>query len=360
MTEAAQPDTSATARRARPPSTLDYPLQPPAADGSVVEVAPGILWARMPMPMALDHINVWLLRDHDGWVIVDTGLGTDAVRERWEAIVRNHLQGLPVKAVLCTHFHYDHAGSARWLTERYGVPLLMTHGEYYLMRAMSEPPPDPLPAPHGEFFRRTGLPEDALRDMLAMLRSDPFRSDSPMAFHRLREADELSIGTRRWRVIIGEGHSPEHACLYSADDRILVAGDQLLPRITSTIQVSGVEPEANPLQLWLASLDRLTLLAPDTLVLPSHQGVFRGLHARVGELHAHHAQQLALLRERVGQAGRCSAHEAVQHLFPRLRGAMDRILALGETVAHLSWLCHEGQLRRVLDADGVYRFSVTE
>jgi glyoxylase-like metal-dependent hydrolase (beta-lactamase superfamily II) len=168
----------------------------------------------------------------------------------------------------------------------------------------------------------------------------------------------LAVGPRRWQVLIGEGHSPEHACLWSAEDRLLIAGDQLLPRISSNVLVPAYEPESNPLQLWIDSLGRLERLPPDTLVLPSHQGVFRGLHARVAELREHHRHQLDALRLFVAEAGECTAFEAMQALFPRLRGAGDQMLALGETLAHLAWWLDDGALRRRLDDDGVHRYAV--
>lgn len=352
-----QPAAEAGGRRPARPSALTYPLAPPQPDGSVVEVAPGVGWARMPMPMALDHINVYLLRDDDGWYLIDTGLSTPTTQQLWEKIAREHLQGLPVKAVLCTHFHYDHAGLAHWLCERFAVPLYMTYGEYYMLRAMYNPMPDPLPAPHQAFFDQAGLPADRLGAMLAALRSDHFLPAQPMAFRRLRGGQVLRIGGRDWRVVIGEGHSPEHACLYCEEERILIAGDQLLPGISSNIQVTSVEPEENPLQLWLDSLSRLELLAPDTLVLPSHQSVFRGVRPRVQELRDHHARHLARLRAFVNREGGCNAYEAMGWMFPHVSKPMDTLLALGETIAHLSWLRQDGDVTRALDAGGVYRFS---
>lgn len=339
---------------------LDYPFAAPATDGSVVEVAPGILWVRMPMPMALDHINVYLLRGDDGWTLIDTGLSTGLTRERWEHIAAHHLQGLPIVRLVCTHMHYDHAGLASWLCERFGIPLYMTHGEYYMMRALAEPMPDPLPQAQAEFYQRAGMPQERVDRMWKAMRKDPFMPTQPHSFTRLRGGDEIALGGRTWRVVIGEGHSPEHACLYCEQDEILIAGDQLLPRISSNVLVTGIEPEANPLKLWLESLTRLEQLAPGTLVLPSHERVFRGLHARTQELREHHEHQFVLLRAHLTENDSCTAFEAMLCLFPRLRGPVDDMLALGESIAHLSWLRYEGVLRRVLDEDGVHRFALAD
>ena len=346
------------AQRLRASAVLDYPYTPPAADGSVVEVAPGILWARMPMPMALDHINVYLLRDEEAWTVVDTGLHTETSKQVWEHIAATHLDGLPITRLICTHGHYDHAGLAAWIMERFGACLQMTYGEYYMVRGLMGPPPDPLPSSQRNFYLRAGMCDEQIDRMFSALRSDPFMPPIPPHYQRIREGDTLPIGDRDWVVLIGEGHSPEHACLYNPADRILIAGDQLLPRITSNVLVSPIEPEANPLQLWLASLDRLDQLAPDTLVLPSHQNVFRGLHARVEELRLHHQQQFDLLCEELKQHGPHTALELMLVQFPKRRHAADDLMAMGETIAHLSWLRHEGRVRRVLEEDGCYRFAL--
>ncbi|MBS0509505.1 MAG: MBL fold metallo-hydrolase [Proteobacteria bacterium] len=310
----------------------------------------------MPMPMALDHINVYLLRDGDGWTVVDTGLNTATSRERWEHIAANHLQGLPIRRLVCTHGHYDHAGLAAWIMERFDATLCMSYGEYFMIRGFAGPPSNPLPPTQQAFYLRAGMQDAQIAQMFDALRGDPFMPPVPPAYQRLRDGDVLRIGARDWQVVVGEGHSPEHACLYNASDRILIAGDQLLPRITSNVLVTPIEPEANPLQLWLASLDRLARLADGTLVLPSHQNVFRGLHARVAELHAHHQQQFDLLCAVLTRLGPATALELMQVQFPKRRHAMDELMAMGETIAHLSWLRHAGRIRRVLDEDGRYRF----
>lgn len=344
------------APRLRTRAPLSYPFTPPATDGSVVEVAPGILWLRQPMPMSLDHINVYLLRDGDGWTLVDTGLNTARSRELWQHIVATRLDGLPLKRLICTHNHYDHAGLAAWLMRTHGIPLLMSYGEYFMMRALPAPPPV-LPDSHLRFYREAGMPAEMVTRMFDALRNDPFTAEPPPSFQRIRDGERLRIGEREWRVLVGEGHSPEHACLVCDAEQILIAGDQLLPRISSNVLVTPIEPEGNPLQLWLASLDRLDQLHPDTLVLPSHQGVFRGLHARVQELHAHHEQQFALLLAAIDECGPSTAFELMQRQFPKRRHPADDLMAQGETIAHLSCLRYQGRLRRVLDEDGCHRFS---
>lgn len=335
-----------------------FPFVAPRPDGEAVPIAEGVLWLRMPMPMQLDHINVYLLRDDDGWFIVDTGLNTGATRKLWEQVVERHCEGLPVKGVICTHFHYDHAGLSAWFAERFDTPLYMTHGEYFTMRTLAGPPPEPLPPTLLQFYLRAGMSEERVEEMFSSLRRDPFMPPQPRAFRRLREAQVLRIGGRDWRIVIGEGHSPEHACLYCESDQILIAGDQLLPRITSNVLVTDIEPEANPLKLWLDSLGRLALLAPGTLVLPSHERVFRGLHRRVEELYAHHDLQFEIIRSFLTEAGAATAFETKARQFPKTLSAVEDMMALGETIAHLSFLRYTGDVRRVLDDDGKYRFNL--
>lgn len=344
----------------KPASLLRYPFTPPKTDGlSMVEVAPGVQWVRMPMPMSLDHINVYLLRDGAGWAVVDTGLGLDSTYALWERMFSEVLEGQPLTRIICTHCHYDHAGAAAWLQERFGVPLLMTYGEFMMQRMHQAPPPDPLPDAHLAFYAQAGVPSELCNRMFDALRKDPFIGPAPAQYQRIRDGEVLEIGERRWQVVRGEGHSPEHASLYDAEGRVLLAGDQLLPIITSNVMVTPFEPDANPLHRWLLSLERLRELHPETLVLPSHQGVFYGLRERVDEIVAHHQDQLDKLREHLHQCTQATALELVAVLFPRLRGAVDQMMALGETMAHLNYLRHNGQLTRARDADQVDRYCLT-
>ena len=339
---------------------LDFPLAPPRPDGTVVEVTEGLLWARMPMPMGLDHINVYLIRDGAGWLAVDTGLALPHTRELWEHLVSTALGGAPLTGLLCTHFHYDHAGLAAWMQERFDIPLWMTLGEFHTLRTLWAPSPAQIPAHQARYYHRAGLPAERAQALFDTLRQDRFVSTAPATFRRVRQGDVMTIDGRPWQVLVGEGHSPEHACLFDAERRLLVAGDQLLPRISSNLMVSSTEPEADPLQRWFLSLDRLDTLPEDTLVLPSHDEVFRGVHRRTRMLRWHHQRTLDRLAERLMQGraeGGCTAVQAMAALYPRLRGPMDEILALGETLAHLNWFLAQGRIARTLDDQGIHRYA---
>lgn len=339
--------------------TYEQPFTPPPRDGSVVPVADGILWARMPMPMALDHINVYLLRGATGWTAVDTGLNTDDGRACWEHIAREHLDGLPIEALICTHFHYDHAGLAPWFCERFNVPLYMTLGEFMTMRVANAPrPAEPAPTTH-RFYHAAGMPAEQAARIFDALRADPFIPPPMPHYRRLRGGQLLTIGARRWQIIIGEGHSPEHACLYCEEDGLLIAGDQLLPGISSNVMVTDMEPDGNPLQGWFDALDRLDACRAGTLVLPSHQNLFIGVQRRTGALRAHHVHEFGVLLACLERRGGCSAHQAMGELFPKLRYPVDSMLALGETLAHLAWLRQCGRVAYRLDQDGVGIYTRT-
>lgn len=349
-------EAQARQRKVAERDALEYPFAPPDRAGEVTEVARGVYWARIPMPMALDHINVYLLDDGDGWYLVDTGLNTQESKACWQALAQNQFPGLPLKGVICTHFHYDHAGLASWLMQEFDAPLYMSHGEYFTMRALASSNAVIKEDSQRAFFNRAGMPAERFEKMLGSHRRDPFVPDFPASFVRLREGESLSIGGRCWQVVVGEGHSPEHACLYAAQDAILLAGDQVLPGISSNVLVSDVEPEADPLRLWLNSLDKLLALAADTLVLPAHGQVFRGLHTRVDQLHAHHQRQLEILMGPARQGESFTAWEAMGWLFRRELKSIELLLALGETLAHLNYLCRFGRLERCRDSTELDRY----
>jgi len=334
---------------------LSFPFDtPPTPTGELLDVAPGVKWLRMPLPFGLDHINLYLLRDGDGWVILDTGLDTEDTRALWEQIFTM----LPEKinAVICTHFHPDHAGLAGWLVARLRVPLYMTHGEYYTLRAMASPL-DGTSWQAREFYQRAGFPPEQIDDTLKMLGRFGYTSPPPSAFRRLRSGEVLGIGEHDWQIIIGNGHSPEHACLFCPALGVLIAGDQLLPRITSNVIVNPSEPEADPLADWMDSLQRLGQLPADTLVLPAHEMPFVGAAIRARQMSEHHEKHLEDVMAHCQEQPR-TGYDIMKFMFPRRTGAFDDVLALGEGLAHLAYLTARNRLERHLDADGNYRFSV--
>ncbi len=335
---------------------LDYPLTAPAADGSVVTIAPGLLWARMPMQGSLGHINVYLLEDNDGWWIVDTGLCIDKVKSLWLKLADKYFAEKPLKALICTHFHYDHSGQSAWLNDYFNVPVYMTHGEYFAMRVFSTGIADVGSPSQRDFFHCSGVPGDLAEEVIVSCSNDPFRAASPPSYIRIRDEQSLQIGSRQWRIIIGQGHSPEHACLYCEDEGILIAGDQLLPEISSNVLVTDIEPYGNPLALWLQSLTRLEKLPDETLVLPAHGPVFRNLKVRVHQLQTHHERQLNILREKMADGQPATAFQLMGCLFQRKLSTIENILALGETLAHLNWLMENHEISALTDSEGIRQY----
>lgn len=338
---------------------LDYPFgERLPAIGGIEAIAPGLGWLRMPLPFALDHINLWMLDDGEGYAAVDCGVATDVTRDAWEQIFSGPLAGSVLRRVIATHCHPDHIGLSDWLCQRFDARFWITTGEYGFGRMMSAglPGVDGTAAiPH---FQRHGLAGDALLEQM-QTRKNYFPSlvpQVPLAYTRMQHGQMITIGKHDWRVITGFGHSPEHASLYCADLNILISGDMVLPRISTNVSVFAVEPEGNPLQLYLDSLERFADLPADTLVLPSHGRPFRGLHTRITQLREHHVARLAEVE--AACVTKCSAMDIVPMMFKRPLDAHQLSFALGEALAHLHLLWMRGTLQRQLCDDGILRFYV--
>jgi glyoxylase-like metal-dependent hydrolase (beta-lactamase superfamily II) len=334
---------------------MSFPFADPPAAGRACEVAPGLYWLRMPLPFALNHINLWLLRDRDGWTAVDCGIGLDETRAHWETIFAEVVGRSGLTRVLVTHFHPDHFGNAGWLTRRFAAPLWMTETEYLTAQAQYHALPGFGSDATAVLFSEHGL--DAERVSSISARGNSYRKivgEPPGRFARMLDGDDIDIGGNMWRVIVGYGHAPEHAALYCKSLGVLISGDMLLPKISTNISVWPIKPESDPLRLFLQSLDRFTELPADTLVLPSHGLPFRGAHHRVQMLHEHHRDRLAEVLEACSESR--SAADLLPLLFRRTLDTHQTFFAMGESIAHLNYLWLQAKLARARDADGVYRF----
>jgi glyoxylase-like metal-dependent hydrolase (beta-lactamase superfamily II) len=334
---------------------LEFPYAAPPAPGRVIEVAPGVLWLRMPLPFALNHINLWLLREQDGWTAVDCGYGDDNTRALWEQHFADTLAGKTILRVIATHAHPDHLGLAHWLVHRHGCPLWMTQGEYLWAHAVWNNVAGWGAAQTGALFARHGL--DAARVEAQIGRGHPYRIGVPAiptTYHRVFDHDEINIGGREWRVITGYGHSAEHAALYCESLSVLISGDMLLPTITTNVSVWSTEPEADPVRRFLESIQRFSTLPDATLVLPSHGLPFRGARQRVAALTEHHAARLGELAAAATHP--VTAMDVVPVLFRRPLDTHQIFFAMGEAIAHLNHLYCLGELTRTVRDDGIITF----
>ena len=348
-------DTSLQRERLEKP-TLIYPFEAPPAVGKTIQIAPGVVWMRMPLPFVLNHINIWGLEDEGGWAVVDTGMGTDDTLAAWRALFAEATDQRPLTRIFVTHMHPDHVGMAGWLTRKFKCRLWMTRLEYLNCRVLTADTGRKAPEDGVSFFRRAGWSDAAIENYQARFgKFGKYIHALPDSYRRMADGEEIKIGANTWRVIVGTGHSPEHACLYCADLKLLISGDQVLPRISSNVSVHPTEPDADPMRDWLESLDKIKREVPDdVLVLPAHNECFRGLHARLDYLGASQGRSLDRLRKTLREPKR--AVDVFAALFGRGIDETDGgllNLATGESLACLNYLLHRGEVSRDIDALGV-------
>jgi glyoxylase-like metal-dependent hydrolase (beta-lactamase superfamily II) len=324
--------------------------------GEAIELAPGILWLRMPMPMALNHINIYLLDDGDGWTVIDCGLADQTIMAIWERVGSDVLGGRPITRIIGTHFHPDHVGLAGWMLERHDASFWMSRAEWLNARAFYLDTSVEFIEQMAGFYTRTGMTVPEIERL--RLHGNEYRrlvTPIPSAFSRIAPDTRFTIGGRDWLPIFGAGHSPEHVSLYSPELNLILGGDMLLPRITPIIAVWWTEPDGNPLADYLKFLDGLDDHGDDVRVLPAHDRPYRGLKSRVQYLGRHHEQRLDTT------AGACrapaTAREVMGVLFDRELDAVQTRFAIGESLAHLHLLLDQGALNRHLADDGVYRYE---
>jgi len=332
-------------------ASLDYPYPDTPQPGATIEVAPGVRWLSMPLPFALDHINLWLV----GETIVDTGIGDAATRALWEKILLQK----QIKRVVLTHYHPDHAGNAAWLVQKFGAEFWTTQGEYLTAHAVRASGAGYTTEAVLEVFRKNGLSAERAATMGG--RGNRYAAlvpEFPHSYRRIIEGDRVKMGGHEWRAFIGHGHAPEHLSLYCEALNVVIAGDMLLSTISTNVSVWSIDPEGDPLRLFLESLQRYRELPEDVLVLPSHGKPFRGAHTRVAELEAHHQGHFAKM-ENILKNKQCSAGELLGVLFRRPLDAHQTFFAMGEAIAHLHYLYYAGRLKRANGPDGIMRYAAS-
>jgi glyoxylase-like metal-dependent hydrolase (beta-lactamase superfamily II) len=315
----------------------------------------------MPLPFALDHINLWLIDGAGGFAAIDCGFGDDVTRGAWQRHFAATMGHRAITRLVATHYHPDHLGNAEWLAARFGVQVTMTHAEFLHAHAVWRDEAPLAVASFAQFLRAHGMTEGHV-DALTT-RGNAYRRGVPTlpaTFSRIVDGDCLELGDRAFRIIAGFGHSPEHAALYCAEPGIVISGDMLLPRISTNISAWPGEPDGDPLQRFLDSLSRFEDLPSDTLVLPSHGLPFRGIALRVEQLRAHHRARLIELEDFVRSAAApVSAADVLPTLFRRELDLQQRFFAMGEAIAHLNHLWHQQRVERVVDAHRSILFRAT-
>lgn len=340
---------------------LRYPWEEPPAEGEAIEVAKGVLWMRLPLPMALDHVNVYALDEGDSWTLIDTGIYSKKARGIWDKLLAGPLAGKPVERIVLTHHHPDHVGFAGWFQKEHGAALWTTRTAWLLAR-MLVLDEQPVPTEEGlAFYRAAGMDADIYEERKS---ARPFNfadgvHPMPLGFRRLQEGDTIEMGGRTWDVRIGNGHAPEHATFWSRDDNLVIAGDQILPSISPNIGVYPTEPEADPLGEWLVSCEKFADLArEDHLVLGGHKLPFTGLPLRMQQLIQNHHGALERLMDHIAVprvAGDCFVP-----LFKRKIGSAEYGLALVEAYAHLSHLYQIGRATRTQREDGAWLWQAKD
>ncbi|PRO68031.1 MBL fold metallo-hydrolase [Alteromonas gracilis] len=337
---------------------MEYLYDKQVEPGEFIEIAEGVLWLTMPLPFDLDHINLYLLKGEGGWVVLDTGIGTSTTKSLWLRIFEQ--LSAPIVGVIVTHLHPDHVGLAGWIADTYNVPFYMTQTEYFTARAFSAGRNGATNERDIIYYQRAGL-DDALIEKLTAGDGNGYSSvvsPLPISYIRLKDGMTLSLGKDEWRVIIGRGHSPEHACLFNERKNILISGDHILPIITPNIGAYSTEPDANTLDDYLSTLPQFKLLPKDVTVLPAHKLPFVGLHERVDTLIEHHQEHLRALLEA------CERPQTVVALLPvmfkRKLSSRNMFFAVAECLSHLNYLYNKGMLSRDVNDKGHYEFTAIE
>tara|TARA_B100000959_G_scaffold197408_1_gene206502 strand:+ start:4098 stop:5135 length:1038 start_codon:yes stop_codon:yes gene_type:complete len=336
---------------------LHYPLSKRPPDGETLEVAPDIYWLRMPLPIALNHINLWLLEGNEGWTIIDTGMATNESKTIWENLFEHSFKAKSLEKLVVTHMHLDHSGLAGWLADKWKIDpcftekefletLKISHGMDHKQREMSL-----------DYYKKCGYDEESRQQFIERIEyRKSLATKLSNDFQHIKDQEVLQLSDGEWRIIVASGHSPEHACLYSETKNVFICGDILLPRITPNVSVNPTNPDSNPLGDWFDSLEKVKQSIPDdVLVLPSHGYPYQGAHKRIEAILRNHREKLEKIYSYTDDPK--NVFELFPVLFESKINKHNQVLAVGETMSHLNYLVAENRLVRSIDENGLYLFS---
>ncbi|NOD34916.1 MULTISPECIES: MBL fold metallo-hydrolase [unclassified Ruegeria] len=337
---------------------IRYPWDEPPATGEAIQIAEGVLWMRLPLPMALDHVNIYALDDGDSWTVIDTGLSSNKTRRIWETLMSGPLAGKPIRRVIVTHHHPDHVGNAGWFQSEHGAELVTSRTSWLFARMLTLDVQETWPQETLDFYLSAGMAPEVLT---ARMNDRPFNfADTvypmPLGFTRIQQGDVIRMGGRDWDVHMGNGHAPEHATFWSRDDNLVLSGDQILSSISPNLGVYATEPMADPVSAWMEACERLQILArPDHLVLGGHKLPFTGLPLRMKQLIENHHSALERLLDHLDEPK--AAADCFLPLFKRTIREGEYGLALVEAVAHMNHLYHIDAVIRTQRADGAWLYQ---
>ncbi len=340
-----------------PQSGLDFPFEHPPAPGELVDVAEGIRWLRLPLPYRLDHVNIYLIKQDRGWIALDTGLGTDECKAAWDTVLGGPLKQDGLTGLIISHFHPDHVGLANWLVERCGVGVTMPRPEYLHSLVLQHAPADFGNDVFRPFYTRHGLASEVTEIVLSRGHEYLRRTTGvPASYHRIKHNDTIGSGGRAFKVLTGGGHALGQAMLYRPEDRLFLAADQVIARISPNVSVHPMEPDLDALGIYLRSLrDIRATVNEDVLVLPGHGLPFYGLHKRIDALIEHHGLRCGEIETACRNAA-LSVAEILPFVFPRVLDAHQTGFAFGEVLAHVNHMLERGRLRFEPDNAGVHRY----
>lgn len=320
-------------------------------DSKIREVAAGIYQIYLPLPMRPSIVNVYLVRDGDEWALIDTGMHS----EDSFATLKASLQevGCPptsIRKLISTHHHADHFGASRAHKELTGAEVYLNPIEVQRMERMQSSAPSPEAI---AFFRSHGIPLPESGDGLpapGRYFGTLYAPTTPD--HPLHDGEAIYIGKREVQIVWTPGHTAGHCCFYFPQDKVMIVGDHLLPKITPHVGVYYSGPD-NPLLDFLQSQEKVQHFDVE-LVLPAHGAVFKDHRYRAQQIIQHHKYRLQeILNAAVGHARTaCNIAEEVFDLG-KDPSIFQRMAATFETLAHLHWLMYEGKVKRIEEADKV-------